>query len=232
MTDMAEYRLPRSARAAALRAGVDARSGGVSLRRRRRWSPSTCGSRSTPWSATPSSWRSMQARLETPGRRQLGRPGRARRGGPAGHHRLRRRRSSPAPATGCTCASPASSTTSCTASTAAPSPPTTAPSTSSPSPSSSRPTPGGPFPCWDEPDFKATFAVTLVVDDDLTALSNASVASEEPAGDGRRRVRFNETMVMSTYLVAFVVGPVRAHARRWMSTASPCGWPPSRASRT
>src|SRR6202042_1212074 len=35
------------------------------------------------------------------------------------------------------------------------------------------------FPCWDEPDFKATFAVTLVVDDDLTALSNASVSSEE-----------------------------------------------------
>ncbi len=63
------------------------------------------------------------------------------------------------------------------------------------------------FPCWDEPEFKAIFAVTLVVDDRLTALANASVASEEPAGDGRRRVRFHETMLMSTYLVAFVVGP-------------------------
>ncbi len=63
------------------------------------------------------------------------------------------------------------------------------------------------FPCWDEPEFKATFAVTLVVDDRLTALANASVASEERLGDGRRRVRFNETMLMSTYLVAFVVGP-------------------------
>ncbi len=63
------------------------------------------------------------------------------------------------------------------------------------------------FPCWDEPEFKAVFAVTLVVDDQLTALSNASVASEEPAGEGRRRVRFHETMPMSTYLVAFVVGP-------------------------
>ncbi len=62
------------------------------------------------------------------------------------------------------------------------------------------------FPCWDEPDFKATFAVTLVVDDELTALSNASVDTEEPAGGNRRRVRFNETMVMSTYVVAFVVG--------------------------
>ena len=63
------------------------------------------------------------------------------------------------------------------------------------------------FPCWDEPEFKAVFGVTLVVDEDLTALSNASVDREELAGDGRRRVRFNETMVMSTYLVAFVVGP-------------------------
>ena len=28
------------------------------------------------------------------------------------------------------------------------------------------------FPCWDEPDFKAVFAVTLVVDPDLLAASN------------------------------------------------------------
>jgi puromycin-sensitive aminopeptidase len=63
------------------------------------------------------------------------------------------------------------------------------------------------FPCWDEPEFKASFAVSLVVDDRLTALSNAGVLSEEPVEGGRRRVRFRETMVMSTYLVAFVVGP-------------------------
>jgi puromycin-sensitive aminopeptidase len=63
------------------------------------------------------------------------------------------------------------------------------------------------FPCWDEPDYKASFAVSLVVDDKLTALSNAAVLREEPVDGGRRRVRFHETMVMSTYLVAFVVGP-------------------------
>ena len=28
------------------------------------------------------------------------------------------------------------------------------------------------FPCWDEPDFKAVFAITLVVDPDLLAVSN------------------------------------------------------------
>jgi puromycin-sensitive aminopeptidase len=64
------------------------------------------------------------------------------------------------------------------------------------------------FPCWDEPDFKATFAVTLVVAEGLTALSNAAQIGDEPTGDGRRRVRFATTMKMSTYLVAFVVGPL------------------------
>src|SRR5579875_1983813 len=63
------------------------------------------------------------------------------------------------------------------------------------------------FPCWDEPDFKATFAVSLVVDEELTVLSNGAAVAEEPAGGNKRRVRFAETMPMSTYLVAFVVGP-------------------------
>jgi puromycin-sensitive aminopeptidase len=64
------------------------------------------------------------------------------------------------------------------------------------------------FPCWDEPDFKATFAVTLVVADGLTALSNAAQIADDPTDDGRRRVRFATTMAMSTYLVAFIVGPL------------------------
>ena len=66
------------------------------------------------------------------------------------------------------------------------------------------------FPCWDEPDRKAVFEVTLVVEDDLAAFSNSSVLEEERLGDGRRRVRFAPTMKMSTYLVAFVVGPLVA----------------------
>ncbi|MBO0730272.1 MAG: M1 family metallopeptidase [Acidimicrobiaceae bacterium] len=63
------------------------------------------------------------------------------------------------------------------------------------------------FPCWDEPDLKATFAVTLVVDEHLTAISNGAPVSSESAGAGKRRVVFAETMRMSTYLVAFIVGP-------------------------
>jgi puromycin-sensitive aminopeptidase len=63
------------------------------------------------------------------------------------------------------------------------------------------------FPCWDEPDFKAVFSITLVVPDHLFAVSNMAEVSREAAGDGHVRVRFGDSMVMSTYLVAFVVGP-------------------------
>ncbi len=66
------------------------------------------------------------------------------------------------------------------------------------------------FPCFDEPDFKAVFGVTLIVPDDLYAVSNAPIASETPAGNGWRLVSFDDTMKMSTYLVAFIVGPFEA----------------------
>jgi puromycin-sensitive aminopeptidase len=63
------------------------------------------------------------------------------------------------------------------------------------------------FPCFDEPAYKATYDVTLVVADGLAAFSNSPVVLDTPLGDGRREVVFARTMKMSTYLVAFVVGP-------------------------
>ncbi len=68
------------------------------------------------------------------------------------------------------------------------------------------------FPCWDEPDFKAVLGVTLEVADGLLAISNAPEVSRAPGADGRVRVRFDDTMLMSTYLAAFVVGPLEATA--------------------
>lgn len=62
------------------------------------------------------------------------------------------------------------------------------------------------FPCWDEPAIKATFDITLVVPKDRVALSNMPVVSEENLGDNLRSVRFDRTPIMSTYLVAAVVG--------------------------
>jgi puromycin-sensitive aminopeptidase len=68
------------------------------------------------------------------------------------------------------------------------------------------------FPCWDEPEHKAVFAVTLVVDADLFAVSNASEVSRTalPDDPSRHEVVFADTMTMSTYLVAFIVGPLEA----------------------
>ena len=67
------------------------------------------------------------------------------------------------------------------------------------------------FPCWDEPDRKAVFSITLEVDAGLLAISNARrAAPRRSSPDGKRRVSFADTIPMSTYLVAFVVGPLEA----------------------
>jgi puromycin-sensitive aminopeptidase len=52
------------------------------------------------------------------------------------------------------------------------------------------------------------FAVALVVPDDLAALSNARQIDRSPRDGGKVAVRFADTMRMSTYLVAFIVGPL------------------------
>jgi puromycin-sensitive aminopeptidase len=62
------------------------------------------------------------------------------------------------------------------------------------------------FPCWDEPDLKAVFSISLVAGEDLAILANAPEIGREPVGEGRVRVRFADTMPMSTYLVAYCVG--------------------------
>ena len=65
------------------------------------------------------------------------------------------------------------------------------------------------FPCWDEPALKATFDITLVVPSNRIALSNMNVISDTPfAGDPQnlKEVKFATSPVMSTYLLAMVVG--------------------------
>ena len=63
------------------------------------------------------------------------------------------------------------------------------------------------FPCWDEPAFKATYETTLNVPTGLLAFSNTREVAREDLGDGITRFQFAPTMKMSTYLVAFIVGP-------------------------
>jgi puromycin-sensitive aminopeptidase len=66
------------------------------------------------------------------------------------------------------------------------------------------------FPCWDEPDLKAAFGITIVVKEGLLAVSNGPEIGREKLDDGRVRIRFADTMPMSTYLAAWVVGPLEA----------------------
>ncbi|KAJ5701755.1 hypothetical protein N7488_009303 [Penicillium malachiteum] len=65
------------------------------------------------------------------------------------------------------------------------------------------------FPCFDEPALKAKFTVTLVADKSMTCLSNMDVASESDVQGGKKAVKFNTSPVMSTYLVAFIVGHLK-----------------------
>ncbi len=62
------------------------------------------------------------------------------------------------------------------------------------------------FPCWDEPDIKAEFEVTLRVPRDLVALSNMPVVEEHILpGSQLKKVVYQKTPRMSTYLLAFVI---------------------------
>ena len=70
------------------------------------------------------------------------------------------------------------------------------------------------FPCFDEPDFKAVFSITLTTDAEHMAISNGPEISRtqlERSGNQKKvAVKFADTMSMSTYLVAFIVGKLEA----------------------
>ena len=63
------------------------------------------------------------------------------------------------------------------------------------------------FPSFDEPAYKATFALTAIIDRADSAISNGSVLSDTPGpGGGKHTIKFDTTPKMSTYLVALAVG--------------------------
>ena len=61
------------------------------------------------------------------------------------------------------------------------------------------------FPCFDQPDLKAAFRLSLTIPEAWTAVSNTSQA-EEHIVDGRRYIAYNTTEPLSTYLFSFVAG--------------------------
>jgi puromycin-sensitive aminopeptidase len=63
------------------------------------------------------------------------------------------------------------------------------------------------FPSFDEPAFKAKWALTVRVPPGLTVLGNGPVVKEQTVGN-LQEVTFQETEVLSSYLIALVVGPL------------------------
>lgn len=66
------------------------------------------------------------------------------------------------------------------------------------------------FPCFDQPDMKSLFSLTLEVPSSWQAVANGAILAEEIVGDGgSRRITFKETEPLSTYLFSFVAGELK-----------------------
>jgi cytosol alanyl aminopeptidase len=63
------------------------------------------------------------------------------------------------------------------------------------------------FPCFDEPGYKAPWAVTLHIKREDVAVANGPDASSTDEADGMKRVAFKETQPLASEVVAFAVGP-------------------------
>ena len=63
------------------------------------------------------------------------------------------------------------------------------------------------FPSFDEPEYKATFDTSVVVDDGDTAISNGAIANDTPGPTtGKHTITFATSPKMSPYLVALAIG--------------------------
>lgn len=54
--------------------------------------------------------------------------------------------------------------------------------------------------------YKATFDIELEVDANLVALSNQPIKSETESKPGKKLYKYEQTPIMSSYLIAFAVG--------------------------
>ena len=62
------------------------------------------------------------------------------------------------------------------------------------------------FPCFDQPDLKARFSLTLELPANWTAVSNTAAVDTTHLEGGRNVINFAETEPLSTYLFAFCAG--------------------------
>ncbi|HEX6973207.1 MAG TPA: M1 family aminopeptidase [Vicinamibacterales bacterium] len=62
------------------------------------------------------------------------------------------------------------------------------------------------FPCFDQPDLKARYSLSLVIPAAWEALANGAETARESIDGGRTRLTFSETQPLPTYLFAFAAG--------------------------
>ncbi|MFC4000271.1 aminopeptidase N [Prauserella oleivorans] len=63
------------------------------------------------------------------------------------------------------------------------------------------------FACFDQPDLKATYRLTVIAPKGWKVVSNALVESQQDTPEGAVRTVFAESERISTYLVALIAGP-------------------------
>ncbi len=68
------------------------------------------------------------------------------------------------------------------------------------------------FPCFDRPDLKSTFLITVTVDSQYSVISNMD-ASEKVEKNGKTTFKFQETPRMSTYLIYIGAGKFDSRER-------------------
>ena len=61
------------------------------------------------------------------------------------------------------------------------------------------------FPCWDEPQTKATFEISIITENKYTAISNMPIKSKKKIGS-KTIYKFYKTPTVSTYLIYLGVG--------------------------
>ena len=74
------------------------------------------------------------------------------------------------------------------------------------------------FPCFDEPELKAVFNLSFVIDKDLDALSNMPIKETKSLGS-KKMVTFHATPRMSTYLLYLAVGKFEYNTSRYKNKA-------------
>lgn len=63
------------------------------------------------------------------------------------------------------------------------------------------------LPCFDDPRFKTPWTISLVIPAAQRGYSNAPLAAEEAVSESSKRLTFERTRPLPTYLVAYAVGP-------------------------